>query len=104
LGKTCAKTWNFALPKKLDLRKTKLSHDRPSSFCSRYQKICDRTKKMDYTCTCRHRHPVHSQNPECMSQTTTKHMSPWLCVIDSPGTDSTWHHPMICCLRSLRPF
>jgi hypothetical protein len=47
--KACAETWNFSLPKKLDLRKTKLFHNRPSSFCSRYPNICDRTKKMDYS-------------------------------------------------------
>jgi hypothetical protein len=35
------------LPKKFDLRKTKLFRDRPSSFCSTYPNICDRTKKMD---------------------------------------------------------
>jgi hypothetical protein len=46
-GKTCAETWNFSLPKKLDLRKTELFRDRPSGFCSRYPNICDRTKKMD---------------------------------------------------------
>jgi hypothetical protein len=28
-SKTCAETWNFSLPKKLDLRKTKLFRDRP---------------------------------------------------------------------------
>jgi hypothetical protein len=44
-GKTCAETWNFSLPKKIDLRKTKLFRDRPSFFCSRYHNICDRTKK-----------------------------------------------------------
>jgi hypothetical protein len=48
LGKICAETWNFSLPKKLDLRKTKLFRDQPSSFCSRYPNIYDRTKKMDY--------------------------------------------------------
>jgi hypothetical protein len=48
-SKTCVETWNFALPKKLDLRKTKLSCDRPSSFYSRYPNICDTTKKMDYS-------------------------------------------------------
>jgi hypothetical protein len=48
-GKTCAETWNFSLPKKLDLRKTKIFRDRPSSFCSRYPNTCDRTKKMDYS-------------------------------------------------------
>jgi hypothetical protein len=36
-----SRTW------KLDLRQTKLLHNRPSSFCSRYPKVCDRTKKMD---------------------------------------------------------
>jgi hypothetical protein len=46
-GKTCAETWNFSLPKKLDLRKTKLFRNRPSSFCSTYPNICDRTKRMD---------------------------------------------------------
>jgi hypothetical protein len=48
-GKTCAETWNFSLPKKLDLRKTKLFRNRPSSFCSTYPNICYRTKKMDYS-------------------------------------------------------
>jgi hypothetical protein len=47
-GKTCSETWNFSLPKKLDTRKTKFFHDRPSSFCSTYPNICDRTKKMEY--------------------------------------------------------
>jgi hypothetical protein len=37
--KTCAETWNLSPPKKLDLRKTKLFHDLPSSFCSRYPNI-----------------------------------------------------------------
>jgi hypothetical protein len=47
-GKICAETLNLSLPKKLDLRKTKLFCDRTSSFCSTYPNICDRTKKMDY--------------------------------------------------------
>jgi hypothetical protein len=46
-GKKCAETLNFSLPKKLDLRKTKLFRDRPSSFSSTYPNICDRTKRMD---------------------------------------------------------
>jgi hypothetical protein len=29
-------------------KKTKLFHNRPSSFCSRYPNMCDRTKKVDY--------------------------------------------------------
>jgi hypothetical protein len=43
--------WNlkFSLPKKLDLRKNKLFHNWPTSFCSRYPNVCDRTKKMDYS-------------------------------------------------------
>jgi hypothetical protein len=44
-GKICATIRNFSLPKKLDLRKNKLFRDRPSSFCSRYPNMCDRTKK-----------------------------------------------------------
>jgi hypothetical protein len=48
-GKTRAETWNFSLPKKLDWTKTKLFRDRPSSFCSRYSNMCDRTKKMDHS-------------------------------------------------------
>jgi hypothetical protein len=47
-GKTCAETLNFSLPKKLDSRKTKPFRNRPSSFCSRYPNMCDRTKKMEY--------------------------------------------------------
>jgi hypothetical protein len=35
--------------KKLDLRKKQLFSDRPSSFCSTYPNICDRTKRMDYS-------------------------------------------------------
>jgi hypothetical protein len=31
--------------------KTKLFHNRPSSFCSRYPNVCDRIKKMDYRCS-----------------------------------------------------
>jgi hypothetical protein len=34
---------------KLDLRKHKLFHNRPSSFCSRYPNVCDRTKTMGYS-------------------------------------------------------
>jgi hypothetical protein len=48
-GKTCAKTWNFSLPKKLDLRKTNIFRDWPSSFCSTYTNMCDTTKKMEYS-------------------------------------------------------
>jgi hypothetical protein len=48
-SKTCVQTWNFSLPKKLDLGKTKRFCNWPSSFCSRYPNICDRTKKMDYS-------------------------------------------------------
>jgi hypothetical protein len=50
IGKTWAETWNFSLPKKLDLRKNKRFRDRLSSFCSTYPNICDRTKKIDYRC------------------------------------------------------
>jgi hypothetical protein len=32
------------------LRKTTLFHNQPSSFCSRYPNVCDRTKKIDYNC------------------------------------------------------
>jgi hypothetical protein len=42
-----SKTWNFSLPKKFDLRKTKHFRDWPSSFGSTYPNICDRTKRMD---------------------------------------------------------
>jgi hypothetical protein len=47
-GNTCAETWNLSLQKKIDLRKTKLFCDRPSSFYSTYPNIYGRTKKMDY--------------------------------------------------------
>jgi hypothetical protein len=40
---------------KLDLRKTKLFHNRPSSFCSRYPNVCDKTKKIDYSWAGRHK-------------------------------------------------
>jgi hypothetical protein len=47
-SKTCAETWNFSLPKKLDLRINKLFSDQSSSFCSTYLNIFDRTKRIGH--------------------------------------------------------
>jgi hypothetical protein len=73
-GKTCAETWNFSLPKTLDLRKTKLFHDRPSSFCSRYPNMRDRTKQMEFVCLTQNQGEwllvllmgMRSKSPNCM--------------------------------------
>jgi hypothetical protein len=43
----------FLTAKKLDLRKTKLFRDRPSSFCSTYRNIYDITKKRTSLILCR---------------------------------------------------
>jgi hypothetical protein len=49
-GKTCAETLNFSLPKKLDLRKTKLFRDRPSSFAPGTQTYVTELKKSTVIC------------------------------------------------------
>jgi hypothetical protein len=53
----CTETWNFSLPKKLRFKINQTFCNQPSSFCSRYPNMCNRTKRIgfrvQYTCCSR---------------------------------------------------